>query len=87
MTVHDAAAAAELERWAEQISPAELQAPGPLALRILAAGVESRDAADAAITEAIRQARLAGESWSQIAAVLGVTKQAAQRRYAAKMTA
>jgi hypothetical protein len=31
VTVDDAAAVAALERWAEQTSPAELQAPGPLA--------------------------------------------------------
>jgi hypothetical protein len=41
---------------------------GPLPLRILAAGVEERDAADTAITEAIRQARLAGERCSYVAA-------------------
>lgn len=87
MITDDSAEVAALERWADQVAPAALHSPGPLALRLLAAGVDQRDAADEAITEAIRQARTSGHSWSQIAAVLGVSKQAAQRKYSAKLTA
>ena len=87
MITDDSAEVAALERWADQVAPAALHSPGPLALRLLAAGVDQRDAADDVITEAIRRARAAGQSWSQIAAVLGVSKQAAQRKYSAKLTA
>lgn len=85
MTSDDAAAGIEL--WADRVSPEDLLPPGALALRLLAAGVDQRDSADEAITLAVRQARAAGQSWSKIAAVLGVSKQAAQRKYSAKMTA
>jgi hypothetical protein len=34
---------------------------------------------------AIRDARKADRSWSEIGAMLGVSKQAAQRKYAAKI--
>lgn len=87
VTADPAKAEEAVERWADHVSSEELQEPGPLALNLLAAHVGERDAADAAITEAVRRARAAGQSWSQIAAVLGVTKQAAQRKYASRMTA
>lgn len=87
MTADATATGAALESWADQVSTAELEGPGPLALQLLAAHVDQRETAEAAIAEAIRQARAAGQTWSQIAAVLGVTKQAAQRKYAARMSA
>ncbi len=43
---------------------------------------DRRDRLDLALTEAIRSARRDGRSWSEIGAMLGVSKQAAQRKYA-----
>jgi hypothetical protein len=39
------------------------------------------------LLDAIRDARNADRSWSGIGAMLGVSKQAAQRKYAAKISA
>lgn len=83
----DVDAARALEEWADQVDPTQLRAPGPLALELLAAGVEQRDTAERLIVEAVRKARVQGQTWSQIAAVLGVTKQAAQRKFAPRLSA
>ena len=56
-------------------------------LRTIAELVEQRDDVDTALLNAIRDARAANRSWSEIGAMLGVSKQAAQRRYAAKLSA
>jgi len=52
------------------------------ALRIIAELAERREQLDAAMVEAIQSARRADRSWSEIGAMLGVSKQAAQRKYA-----
>ncbi len=49
--------------------------------------VEQRDDVDTALLDAIRDARRADRSWSEIGAMLGVSKQAAQRKYAVKISA
>ena len=51
------------------------------ALRSIAELAEQRDEVDAALIDAIRSAREADRSWSEIGAMLGVSKQAAQRKY------
>ncbi|CAB4362937.1 unannotated protein [freshwater metagenome] len=50
-------------------------------LRAIAELAEQRGDLDAALAEAIRSARRAHRSWSEIGAMLGVSKQAAQRKY------
>ena len=57
------------------------------ALRTIAELVERRDDVDTALLDAIRDARNADRSWSEIGVMLGVSKQAAQRKYAAKISA
>lgn len=47
----------------------------------LAELVELRNTVDAAIGAAVRGQRAAGFSWAQIAAPLGMTRQAAQQRW------
>lgn len=42
---------------------------------------------EAELTEAVRSARQAHRSWSEIGTMLGVSKQAAQRKYGSKLTA
>jgi len=51
-------------------------------LRVIAELAERRGELDAALVEAIRSARSADRSWSEIGAKLGVSKQAALRKYA-----
>lgn len=71
-----------LEAWADGIDRADLKVVDTQALRSIAELVEQRSEVDAEITAAVRSARRAHRSWSEIGAVLGVSKQAAQRKYA-----
>jgi hypothetical protein len=73
--------AAELERWAEKVKSTELAAIDTSALRKLARLAEQREALDDEVTDAVHAARRANRSWSEIGTMLGVSKQAAQRKY------
>lgn len=87
MTTTRAQRTAALERWADEVGADELVEADTAALRTIAELVEQRDDVDAALLDAIRDARDANRSWSEIGAMLGVSKQAAQRKYAAKLSA
>jgi hypothetical protein len=76
-----------LERWAEGVEADDLVEAKTAALRTIAELAEQRDDIDTALLDAIRDARKADRSWSEIGAMLGVSKQAAQRKYAAKLSA
>ena len=76
-----------LERWADDVDADDLVEAKTAALRTIAELVEQRDDVDTALLDAIRDARNADRSWSEIGAMLGVSKQAAQRKYAAKISA
>lgn len=71
-----------LERWADQVDPADLVVADTESLRTIAELAERRGELDDALVEAIRSARRADRSWTEIGAMLGVSKQAAQRKYA-----
>jgi hypothetical protein len=73
--------AAALERWADKVEPSELAAVDTSALREIAKLAEQREALDHEVTNAVQAARRANRSWSEIGAMLGVSKQAAQRKY------
>jgi hypothetical protein len=73
--------AAALEEWADRVSSDELVAADPEALRQIAELAEQREDVDAAIVEAVRSTGAAHRSWSEIGAMLGVSKRAAQRKY------
>jgi hypothetical protein len=60
-------------------SPARL--PSPHALLEVAAARDACQQAAAALRRAVAQARQAGHPWSTVAAILGVTRQAAQQRF------
>ena len=79
--------ATNLERWASNVTTEDLVTVDTTELRRVAEVVERRDALDAELTAAVVAARNAGRSWSEIGTMLGVSKQAAQRRYAAKTKA
>jgi hypothetical protein len=85
MTMTRAQRADALERWADDVDA--LVEAKTAALRTIAELVEQRDDVDTALLDAIRDARKADRSWSEIGAMLGISKQAAQRKYAAKISA
>jgi hypothetical protein len=70
-----------LEAWADAVDPEDLVVADTQSLRMITELVERRSDLDAALVEAIRSARRADRSWSEIGAMLGVSKQAAQRKY------
>jgi hypothetical protein len=81
MTKTRAERAAALEQWAERVDPNALTEADTGALRQIAELVEERDEIDHKLLDAIRSARRSNRSWSEIGAMLGVSKQAAQRKY------
>lgn len=87
MTTSRAQRADALERWADGVEAKDLVEADTAALRTIAELVEQRDDVDAALLDAVRNARRAEHSWSEIGAMLGVSKQAAQRKYATKLSA
>jgi len=56
-------------------------------LRAIADLVDQRDHVEEELTAAVRAARQANRSWSEIGVMLGVSKQAAQRKYGHKRSA
>ncbi len=79
--------AAALEEWADRVDPTDLKLADTGMLRVIASLAEQRNQVDEELTEAVRTARRAHRSWSEIGAMLGVSKQAAQRKYASKASA
>lgn len=76
-----------LEEWADRVDAADLKLADTQALRTIAELVEQRNEVENKLTEAVRSARRAHRSWSEIGAMLGVSKQAAQRKYGSKISA
>ncbi len=72
----------ELNTWANDVDPADLITLDTSALQAVCRLAALRESVEAELTQAVRTARAANRSWSQIGAMLGVSKQAAQRRYA-----
>jgi hypothetical protein len=87
MTTTRSQRADALERWAHEVNADDLVEAKTAALRTIAELVEKRDDVETALLDAIRDARDADRSWAEIGAMLGVSKQAAQRKYAAKISA
>jgi hypothetical protein len=75
--------AAALERWAHAADVGQLVERDTSALKHLAKLAEQREALESDLTAAVAEARQHDRSWSEIGAMLGVSKQAAQRKYAA----
>ena len=74
-----------LEEWADRVDPAELRYADTEVLRRIAALAQRRAEVETDLTAAVRAARRARRSWSEIGAMLGVSKQAAQRKYVSKV--
>lgn len=81
MSTTRAKRAAEIEAWADEVDEDALVVADTDALKAIAEYAERRDRVEAALTEAVRTARRTGRSWSEIGTMLGVSKQAAQRKY------
>lgn len=78
--------AAALERWAHATDSSHFVERDTSALKHLAKLAEQRQALETDLTAAVAEARQLDRSWSEIGAMLGVSKQAAQRKYAATVT-
>ncbi len=76
-----------LEEWADRADVTDLTVADTEALRAIAELVERREEVDEELTAAVGSARRAKRSWSEIGAMLGVSKQAAQRKYSSKTSA
>ena len=87
MSENRADRAAALEEWAEKVEPADLRTADADSLRHIAELAQQRDQVDSELAESVRDARAARRSWSEIGAMLGVSKQAAQRKYGPKTPA
>ena len=70
-----------LEDWADKVDPSDLRIADTDALRSIAGLVARRNDVDEELNAAVRSAREARRSWSEIGAMLGVSEQAAQRKY------
>ena len=73
--------AAVLEAWADDVDDADLVEIDTDSLKAIAAYADRLDRLETALADAVRQARRDGRSWSAIGTMLGVSKQAAQRKY------
>ncbi|MEW1638522.1 hypothetical protein AB0469_31255 [Streptomyces sp. NPDC093801] len=88
---------AEMDRIREGIAAAVLDAPEGLAdslehdahgyLRLVDASRVGAEEASRLLREAVQGARAAGHSWDTVGRVLGVSRQAAQQRFASKASA
>lgn len=80
-------AAERFERLADRADSEALQAEDVEDLRAVAGAADAARADDARLREAVQVARAHGRSWNQIAVALGVSRQAARQRFAAKKSA
>lgn len=76
-----------LEKWADTIDASDLRTADTRHLRRIAELVDQRSEVDEQITDAVASARRERRSWSEIGLMLGVSKQAAQRKYASMSSA
>jgi len=73
--------ATAFEKWADSVESEYLKEVDTSVLRSIAELAMRRHQADEELTVAVRVARREGRTWSEIGAMLGVSKQAAQRKY------
>jgi hypothetical protein len=69
------------ERWADGVDVDDLVAIDTTALKALMELAEQRTAVEAQLIDAVGRARANHHSWNEIGLMLGVSKQAAQRKY------
>jgi len=76
-------AADDAERWLDSLDPTAAASPDADAshLRRISAAVRSAATSQVELAKAVAAAREHGHSWTQIATMLGTSRQAAQERY------
>lgn len=76
-------ALADTEAWLDRLDPETLASPESDAtdLRAIGEALHAVAASDLNLADQVAKARANGRTWTQIAAVLGVTKQAARERF------
>lgn len=76
-------ALAETEVWLERLDPEAVASVDADAadLRAIGEALHAVAASDLSLADQVAKARANGRTWTQIAAVLGVTKQAARERF------
>ncbi len=76
-------ALADTESWLDNLDPKALASPDSdgADLRAIGEALRKVAASDLSLAEQVAQARANGRTWTQIATVLGVSKQAARERF------
>jgi hypothetical protein len=76
-------AVADTDAWLDSIDPAAIASPDSDGADLRAVGDALRAVAvsDLELAERVADARANGRTWTQIAAILGVSKQAARERF------
>lgn len=76
-------ALADTEAWLDSLDPAALASPDAEGRDLRAVGEAMRAvaASDLELADRVAEARANGRTWTQIAAVLGVSKQAVRERF------
>jgi dihydroxyacetone kinase len=71
----------DIEKVLDDLDPATVKARDAVHFRRIIAAKEGVTQAERELHDAVRAAREAGDSWVSIGLALGVTKQAAQKRF------
>lgn len=76
-------AATDAERWLDSLDPTAVALPDADAsrLRRIGAAVRAVATSQVELADAVADARRYGHTWTQIAVMLGTSRQAAQERY------
>jgi len=76
-------ALADTEAWLDRLDPEAIDSPDSEAadLRAIGEALHAVAASDLGPAEQVARARANGRTWTQIATVLGVSKQAARERF------
>lgn len=72
----------DIEAWLDSLDPAAIEWKDASGLRRLIAAQDAVKSAELELREAVRDAHESGLSWTAIGGLLGVSKQAAHRKYA-----
>jgi hypothetical protein len=74
-----------VEDWLDGLDPATTPASDAADLRRIGAAQDRAEDAEQELTRAVAAARKQGRSWAAIGMVLGISRQAAQQRFGAKL--
>ena len=78
---------AALEKWADEVDPADLK-PAPLeSFAVTAKWINQFDEINESVARAVANARSRGLTWAQIGELLGVSEEAARQKYGTRTPA